>query len=242
VSAPASNATPAPAPQKQRRWRRRVGDRLFEWFAPALVALIIRALAWSLRFRANGIDNYQIATEAGRPILFVFWHQDWLNAALALQRLRMGRRVAVMISHSRDGDKLASVVHRIGLDPVRGSSSRGAVRGIIAMVRYLTDPARKRALAALALDGPRGPRYQAKPGGALLARRAGALIIPVRFELGSQWTLGSWDRSRIAKPFSRWTVNFMPAIDPTPFASDDEALTLVVADALNGHAPTMNAA
>ena len=52
-------------------------------------------------------------------------------------------------------------------------------------------------------DGPRGPRYQAKPGVLQLARATGAPVYPVTYGAAWKTTVGSWDRLLIPFPFSR---------------------------------------
>jgi len=91
---------------------------------------------------------------------------------------------AILVSRSRDGEYIARIAAALGYRPVRGSSSRG---------RPVT----------ITPDGPRGPRYDIKPGLLALARNSGCDIIPAAMGLSAYWELPSWDRFRIPKPFSR---------------------------------------
>ena len=53
-----------------------------------------------------------------------------------------------------------------------------------------------------ALDGPRGPARAAQAGAVFLAGATGYPILPFHFESSSAWTLNSWDRTQIPKPFA----------------------------------------
>ena len=71
-----------------------------------------------------------------------------------------------MSSTSFDGEFTARMIRRFGFVPVRGSSSRGAVRGLLGMRKEIEAGY----TVAFTIDGPRGPRFVTKPGPVLLAR------------------------------------------------------------------------
>ena len=56
--------------------------------------------------------------------------------------------------------------------------------------------------AGFTLDGPRGPARVAQPGAVWLAHATGNPILPFHLEAASAWTLRSWDRTQIPKPFT----------------------------------------
>ena len=58
--------------------------------------------------------------------------------------------------------------------------------------------------AAFTIDGPRGPRYVAKPGPVILARKTGVPIYPFHIGVDEAWTLEkTWDQFQVPQPFSR---------------------------------------
>jgi lysophospholipid acyltransferase (LPLAT)-like uncharacterized protein len=188
----------------------RRGDWAYTRVVAPAVAWAVRLLAWMLRLRViSGRDHLDAAMKTSQPVIFVFWHENLFAIAALYLRVnitlrRASKRAAVMISQSRDGQKLVEIIQRLGLEPIRGSSSRGAVGALIEIAHWLkrTDEGGRGRFAALALDGPRGPRHVAKPGVALLAHRVGALIVPVSFRFSRQWVFKSWDRTRLAKPWA----------------------------------------
>ncbi len=204
---------------RRRGWGHRLAQR---WGAP-VAALTLGLLARSLRVEFQRREHLEAALASGRPLIAAFWHEHLAAIAIVRQRLQYGD-VAVMISRSRDGDLLAAVVRRLGMQPVRASSTRGAVAGLMELKHYLDGPQTGATppTAAMAPDGPRGPRHEAKPGVALLARRADALIVPVGFGYSRAQVFRSWDRTKLALPFSRLVVRLGPPIDPRQWPGDDQ--------------------
>src|SRR4030095_13544206 len=102
-------------------------------------------------------------------------------------------------SRSFDGEYIARIIERFGFRPVRGSSSRGAVRALLGMHTEIEEGR----VAAFTIDGPRGPMYVAKPGPVLLAKNTHVPIVVYYIALERAWILKSWDRFMVPKPFSR---------------------------------------
>ncbi|MEN6627954.1 MAG: lysophospholipid acyltransferase family protein [Candidatus Sumerlaeia bacterium] len=203
---------------KKKRITRKALDWLAEKFAGPVVAVLLRLLGRSLRMRIPRPEHVRRALDSGRPLIAAFWHENLAGIAIFRNRIGHGE-VAVMISRSRDGDKLASVIGRLGMVPVRASSSRGAVAGLVELAHYLGG--KPGATAAIAPDGPRGPRHEAKPGVALLARKADALIVPIGFAYSNQIVFKSWDRTRLPMPFAKMIACVGPPIDPRQWPGDD---------------------
>ena len=59
---------------------------------------------------------------------------------------------------------------------------------------------------AFTVDGPRGPRYEAKPGPLILAKKSGNPLMPFVIEPRRYWTVNSWDKMQIPVPFGRALV------------------------------------
>jgi lysophospholipid acyltransferase (LPLAT)-like uncharacterized protein len=123
-----------------------------------------------------------------------FWHGRILPATVFFR----DRGIVVMISRNFDGEWITRVIQRFGYDTARGSSSRGGSRALVQLRRDLT--AGKP--VGFALDGPRGPARVAQPGAVFLAGATGHPILPFHVESSAAWTLNSWDRTQIPKPFA----------------------------------------
>jgi len=142
------------------------------------------------------------AYQTGRGMIFVFWHGDLFFAGCAGNRENKKRKIYILTSKSRDGEVLTRFLHKLGFGTVRGSSYQGGLAGFFS----LHDKLHIGANTALALDGSRGPRYDAKPGAIMLAKTSGALLVPGAIHCSLKVSLKSWDRCEIPLPFSRCQV------------------------------------
>ena len=113
-----------------------------------------------------------------------------------------------MTSLSFDGEFIARIIERLGFRAVRGSSSRGAVGALLGMRREIDAGE----AVAFTIDGPRGPRYVAKPGPVFLAQATSAPMAAFHVALDRCWVLKSWDGTRIPKPFSRALLRVSRAV------------------------------
>jgi lysophospholipid acyltransferase (LPLAT)-like uncharacterized protein len=177
-----------------------------------LIWFLANLLAATLRFRWED-NSGAFEKEPDRPVIFCIWHNR-LALSLILYRRHVQsrwrhRRMAGMVSASRDGGMLARVLELFRVRPVRGSSSR---RGAQALKEAAT-AIREGCDLAITPDGPRGPCYQLQPGIVSVAQFTGSRVIPVAYRLSQKVTLKSWDRFQIPLPFARVDVTLAPAVD-----------------------------
>ncbi|MBI3329140.1 MAG: lysophospholipid acyltransferase family protein [Nitrospinae bacterium] len=149
----------------------------------------------TLRVQVLRADIENTLRAQGRTVIYAFWH----GQLLYLMHHYRGSGVRILVSHSQDGELLSRILQRFGLPTIRGSSSRVKRRNLLELVRETRDGAS----AAIAPDGPRGPRHRAQSGIIALARLTGVPIVPVA--VGARWKVEfhSWDRFRLPLPFSR---------------------------------------
>lgn len=161
-----------------------------------LAAILLRLLALTWRWEITVPER--VGSTGGGARLWLFWHGEMLP----LLWLHRGRGITVLASRHRDGGYVAAVARRLGYRVLRGSSSRSGTTALRGVMRVLA----KGGQAALAVDGPRGPRHRAKPGGALAAARTGVEVAPVRILTKPAWQLSSWDGFVIPAPFARVSI------------------------------------
>ena len=164
-------------------------------FFGSIAGGILRLLAATWRVEIRGDEHVRRLRSAGVPVVFAVWHA-YLLAPLWHRR---GEGITLLISEHTDGGYLASAVNRWGYRVMRGSSTRGAVRGLLGLVKTL----RSGGDVALTPDGPRGPARVTKPGAVAAAARAGAAIVPVGVGASAWWQLASWDGFTIPRPLAR---------------------------------------
>ena len=165
----------------------RIADLAF-FFAISLIGKTIR---WEV----EGAEHLDAVTEAGKKPIYCLWH-DRIFAGTYFLR---DRGIVVLTSQSKDGEYIARFLRRFGFGAIRGSSSRGGVKALVEMIRAM----RRGLPMAFTVDGPRGPRYEAKAGPVLLAQKTGNPMLPFSVECKSFQTVKSWDRLQIPIPFTR---------------------------------------
>jgi len=169
-------------------------DRFKFWIVSLLGYWIIRIIGSTIRWRAEGIEVMASHSPGAGRNIYAFWHGRLFMAMYYLRN----RGIVVMTSGSRDGEFIMGVCRRFGYGAARGSSSRGGSRALAEMMRKLRSNE-----VILTIDGPRGPRYVAKPGAVWLAAQTGSPVIPFCISAEKKWTLSSWDLFQIPKPFTR---------------------------------------
>ena len=175
-------------------WRdspsRRLQARLIAAFGYRVVAL----LGWTLRWTTDGLEHYDAIVKSGHQPVFAFWHGRILPATYFWRR----RSIVVITSENFDGEWIAGIIERFGYGTARGSTSRGGRKAL----RQLTRDMAAGKPAGFTIDGPRGPARVAQAGALWLAKITGNPVIPFHIETDRHWTLNSWDRTQIPKPFA----------------------------------------
>lgn len=176
-----------------------------------LIARVIRLISATVRVEVQGRAAIEELLGKGERLIYSFWH----GRQAILLRMHEGERVVIMISLSADGTLQKKVVEHYGYDTVRGSSSRRGMAALLEMKRIILSDGH---IGGLAVDGPRGPREEAKEGAAILAAKTGAHLVPLTAAYRRRWMLGSWDRLQIPWPFTRaWMIYGPPvAVENTP--------------------------
>lgn len=160
-----------------------------------------------------------------QPFILAVWHGRMMVPVWHSR----GRKIAAMVSQHRDGELVSRMVHRLGYETVRGSSTRGGTEAALELLERI----RGGQPAAMICDGPRGPIYKMKPGTPFLAIQAGAVVIPTSFAASSRWILSSWDRFQIPKPFSRVYVLYGDPISPPDSQNELKSFARELETALN---------
>ncbi len=138
-----------------------------------------------------------VEREEGR-VLYAFWH----GQILPLVYCHRERGIVTLVSRSKDGEIISQILSGLGLGVVRGSSTRGGMRGLLEMVRI----GRQGYPLAVTPDGPKGPSHLLQGGVLHIAHRSRLPIVPLAVEAVRRTELSSWDRFMIPHPWSRLAV------------------------------------
>jgi len=166
---------------------------------------LLRLWVATLRITTDDLSRTTLSTQR-EPMLFVLWHNRLFIAGHVAREFRGGRPLHALISTSNDGAWLTAFFATMGLQAVRGSSSKGGREAVSELIQVL----RAGGDAGITPDGPRGPVYVAKPGALLVARRSGASIAIVGADYSARWQLRSWDGFLLPHPFSRVHLTVRP--------------------------------
>uniref|UniRef100_A0A7V5CT21 DUF374 domain-containing protein n=1 Tax=Acidobacterium capsulatum TaxID=33075 RepID=A0A7V5CT21_9BACT len=191
------------------------GQRMAIAVVPRLTALLIALVGITLRYEVIAEEGATPATPPANGI-FCFWHQCTLLCAWYFRKFRC----SILISRSFDGELIARTLGHLGYQSVRGSSSRGGAAGLLALGAVLE----KGQPVVFTADGPRGPIYQTKSGPVKLAQMTGAPIGSFYLLPEKAWTMRSWDRFFVPRPFSRVVVSWARSIPGVPPEADTVAL------------------
>jgi lysophospholipid acyltransferase (LPLAT)-like uncharacterized protein len=168
----------------------RLKTRLIAGSAYPAIAALCRTTSW----KVEGAHHYDEIVASGRAPIIAFWHGRILAATWFFRN----RGVVALTSANFDGQWIARIIEHFGNRTVAGSTSRGGMRALLELKRevQLGHP------AGFALDGPRGPARVAQPGAVWLAGATGSPLLPFHAEASRCWTVSSWDRTQVPRPFS----------------------------------------
>jgi lysophospholipid acyltransferase (LPLAT)-like uncharacterized protein len=175
----------------------------------AIAGMISMMACWT-RLERPGFERFLKASRGEKPVVVVAWHSSMIVPAYVYRN----QDLVIMSSLSQAGDLMACVMVCFGYHSVRGSSSKGGMRGLLEMVKLMKNGRN----GSLTVDGPRGPKHEVKPGAVLLAQKAGADIIPIGMGYSHCLRLNNWDGTEIPLPGARAVL-----YTGKPFALDANA-------------------
>jgi lysophospholipid acyltransferase (LPLAT)-like uncharacterized protein len=168
--------------------------------ASFLSAGLIRLIGATWRFREVDEHFMDDSRKSSASLIFCFWH----GRMLPLSYRYRGRSIHVLASQHADGELMGRTIRRLGFGHVRGSSTRGGARAIRELVMKLEEGFD----LGITVDGPVGPRFEAKSGPIEIAKLSGSLVVPATTSSSSRWVFSSWDAFEFPKPFARVGVRF----------------------------------
>lgn len=170
----------------------------------ATLLLRILRITWryNIYFQDEQDKNFFLQAYKNREInpdlrfILSFFHQDEISLVPFFKKIPL----CLLISMSKDGEIMSQAAKRFGYHPVRGSSSKKAVSGLIAAIKKVNEGYG----FATAVDGPRGPIYKVKDGIPLISKKTQVPILPVRvYPHNFKMFEKSWNKAKLPMPFSR---------------------------------------
>lgn len=160
-----------------------------------IASFFINVLLKTVRIRIDNSDVVKELDSQKKNYVLAFWHGSMLIGWF----MQRNRNFASLVSKSKDGDVLTAILAKWKYHVVRGSSSKGGHDALDMMI-HLTE---ENYHLAITPDGPTGPIFRMKAGAVITARRSQIPLLLVGIGIKNKWTLKSWDKFEIPKPFSK---------------------------------------
>jgi len=206
------------------------GPTGLKWYERALLQALAGFMGlWlrTLRFRMDAQTRVFLAET--HPIMVgICWHNRLFPVSELYRRYFKGRRVAAMVSASKDGAYMTEFFRCFGIGAIRGSQNR---RGVQAL-KELIKAARGGWDIAMTPDGSRGPIYVMKPGAMAIALKLHMPLMLVSFNYKNAWRFKSWDRFYLPKPFSELEVKIDWEANPNALGEDARAVCAILQERL----------
>lgn len=202
------------------------------WFRKYVLGFIVwlffKSLSATWRVTIGEPDSMKKSLADREPLIFAHWHGDEVALIYLIGRYR----IATITSTSKDGEMMNTVIRFLGGVTSRGSSTRGAIHALKGLVRLVKDQKRN---SSFAVDGPKGPLHQVKPGVFELSRLMNSPIYTVGVACNRKWVFEkAWNKAYLPKPFARIHMQWYGPIGPVTREMDprSQELANATADAL----------
>lgn len=186
------------------------------FFIRKLVWLLIHLVIKSCKLKITGFETVEKLRKKNIPIIYAYWHRYIFVTIYRFKKT--GARP--LISLSEDGELIARIALEFGMNPVRGSSSRGGARAFLALVNTIKE---NHSEVLITADGPKGPSRQIKDGTIRLAQKTKAVIVPICWHASREKVFPkTWDKFKIPLPFSKIIYAYgKPVVIPADAARED---------------------
>jgi Uncharacterized protein conserved in bacteria len=177
--------------------------RFFLYLAALFTRLLLHLVLKTCRVKIEGIDVLEEHLQ-GKSTILALWHNQLLLFPHVLAPYTKQRRFVAAVSASRDGDLLDTFIRTY---PQASTIRIKHNRRHVALQTIATELNTSSCTLLITPDGPRGPRYKAKPGIAWIQKTSQANIVVFSWTANRYFELSSWDRLRIPRPFSKIVVS-----------------------------------
>ena len=197
--------------------------------APLSAYYLSRGILSTCKLTVENADFFEKRARNGKNMIFVSWHNRLLVLPYYYYFLYNFTNLAMMVSHSKDGEIMKRLLEKYKIEAIRGSSSRGGSSAVKTMIRI----AKSGKDTAVALDGSKGPRYEVQPGALLLAQLTGLPLVPLTYDTTRKKVLNTWDKMIIPLPFGHIHAKFADPIFVPREAKDLEPYRFQLQETMN---------
>ena len=151
------------------------------------------------------------------PFVVAFWHGELLMQPYNYKKIKPNGKVSAMISEHKDGEAITRTVEYLGIDSIRGSSTRGGAKALIGAIKEL----KAGDDIAITPDGPKGPRHSVADGIVAISQKTNARILIFNCRASKYWQFNSWDKFIVPKPFGKLEFFIQEPLDISSLGKDE---------------------
>jgi len=197
-------------------------SRLRGFFLGFLIWIVYRSLSFTWRIKIHEPDSLKKNRAEKNPVILAHFHGD----ELALVALTPIYRIATITSTSKDGELMTTVLRLMGGKTSRGSSTRGAVSALKGLIEHCKNGSN----SSFAVDGPKGPLYEVKPGVFELSRLMKSEIFAAGVYCDRAWRFPkAWNKTYLPKPFANIHIVWLGPTGPITKLDDPRSPELAKA-------------
>ncbi len=207
--------------QMKKHWKQKVQSFLMITLGKGLIHLLL----FTCRIHVEGLGHF-CRLAAKEKCLIMLWHNRLALAPFILSHYTPNFLYAALVSGSRDGEILSSLIHSYHNGRTIRVSHQARYQALREIIRHVEE---RKQIVIITPDGPRGPLYTIKPGIAVAALETQAYLVTLNWEAKHYWELKTWDRLRLPKPFTTIRVTFEPSVHftSTPLPTLEQAKEII---------------
>ena len=207
--------------------------KIFYYIAPIFLKVFLFVVFMTCRWKIYNNNIFSTYQKKNKPILICCWHTSFLLVARYFKKISLGAW-AVSSTH-RDSEMMENILRSWKFKLIKGSSTRGWSNVLRTMLALFKNPDN---IIAITNDGPKGPPFIAKQGSISLALKYDAQIIAVAGTANRYWSLPSWDKTIIPKPFTTIHIRFTSPLSNKQDINKNESV--VVSEYINNNHNILN--
>ena len=166
---------------------------------PLLARLTILFIGATSKIKIAEENTLTGLKKNNKGIIFAFWHGHQFMPVYYYRN----KNCWTMTSKSRDGELQTKIIEGLGYRTVRGSSTKDGASALASLLKN----AGSEADYAAAVDGPRGPYHEVKPGIFYVAQKTGKPILPLGVAVRDRHVFSkSWDKYIFPRPFTKCVI------------------------------------
>lgn len=155
--------------------------------------------------------------DSKEAFIVAFWHGELLMQPFNYKNIRPKGKVSAMISEHKDGEAITKTVEYLGIDSIRGSSTRGGAKALIGAIKEL----KAGYDIAITPDGPKGPRHSVADGIVAISQKTNARILVFNCKPTKYWQFNSWDKFIVPKPFGKLEFFIQEPLDISSLETEE---------------------